>query len=101
VAVVIGTAVIPTLIASLAFVPRHLLAQAEPEAAPSAGRETGEGVAAAAAAAPAAAAAALGGAVMRALREIDAPFIDERLLTAALEEIDLEEEQVEEVADEG
>ena len=101
VAVVIGTAVIPTLIASLAFVPRHLLAQAGPEAAASAARETGEGVAAAAAAAPAAAAAALGGAVMRALREIDAPFIDERLLTAALEEIDLEEEEVEEVAEEG
>ena len=93
VAVVIGTAVIPTLVASLAFVPRHLLAADEQESMPVIVREPEEKAAAAAA--------ALGGAVMRALREVEAPFVDDRLLAAALDELDLEEEEVEEVADEG
>ena len=92
VAVVIGTAVIPTLIASIAFVPRHLLAAQEQRVAPVV--EPADDTATAAAA-------ALGGAVMRALREVEAPFVDDKLLTAALEELDLEEEEVEEVADEG
>ena len=92
VAVVIGTAVMPTLVASLAFVPRHLLAGEEQAAAPAAAAETND---------RAAAAAALGAAVMRALREIEAPFVDDKLLTAALDELDLAEEEVEEVADEG
>jgi len=92
VAVVIGTAVIPTLVASLAFVPRHLLTHMETGAVAIPTTEASAG---------AAAASALGGAVMRALREIDAPFVDDRLLAAALNELDLEEEEVEEVADEG
>lgn len=93
VAVVIGTAVIPTLIASLAFVPRHLLPAKAPQVAPT----PAAGVAGAATAS----AAALGEALMRALREVETPFVDERLLTAALDEFDLEQEEVEEVADEG
>ena len=94
VAVVIGTAVIPTLIASLAFVPRHLLRVEAPEAAPAP-------VAAPATNGATASATALGEALMRALRDVEAPFVDDHLLAAALDELDLEEEEVEEVADEG
>jgi Kef-type K+ transport system membrane component KefB len=93
VAVVIGTAVIPTIVASLAFVPRHLLpakpAEAEVVPAGAEGRI------------PLPAAAAVGEAVMRALRDVEAPFVDNELLAAALAEFDLEEEETEEVADEG
>jgi Kef-type K+ transport system membrane component KefB len=63
VAVVIATAVVPTLVASLAFVPRHLLAAARPEA--------------------------------------EAPVIPAEIYAEALDEIDLEKEQEEEVAEEG
>jgi glutathione-regulated potassium-efflux system ancillary protein KefC len=91
VAVVIGTAVVPTVIASLAFVPRHLLPKAPAEVAP----------AAAAAPSPVPGAAAVGEAVMRALRDVEAPFVDNELLAAALDELDLEQEEEEEVADEG
>ncbi len=89
VAVVIGTAVIPTLIASLAFVPRHLLAAPQAE------------VAAAEVRGPVPAAAAVGEAVMRALLDIETPFVDSEMLAAALDELDLEEEESEEVAEEG
>ena len=93
VAVVIGTAVVPTIVASLAFVPRHLLpakpAEAEIVPAGTEGRV------------PLPAAAAVGEAVMRALRDVEAPFVDNELLAAALEELDLEQEETEEVADEG
>jgi Kef-type K+ transport system membrane component KefB len=91
VAVVIGTAVIPTLIASLAFVPRHLLPAKAPQTAPT--------LAPTAASGATASAAALGEAMMRALREVEAPFVDDKLLAAALDELDLELEEVEEVAD--
>jgi len=94
VAVVIGTAVIPTLVASLAFVPRHLLPAATSAAEP-------EPATAVAADGATASAAALGEALMRALRDVEAPFVDDQLLAAALDELDLEEEEVEEVADEG
>jgi len=93
VAVVIGTAVIPTLIASLAFVPRHLLPTRAPEVTLGAGVPQVDGANTSAA--------AIGEAVMRALREVEAPFVNERLLAAALDELDLEEEEVEEVGDEG
>jgi glutathione-regulated potassium-efflux system ancillary protein KefC len=91
VAVVIGTAVIPTIIASLAFVPRHLLPKTVAEVAP----------AVAAVQAPATGAAAVGEAVMRALLDIETPFVDSKVLAAALEELELEQEEEEEVADEG
>ena len=91
VAVVIGTAVIPTLIASLAFVPRHLLPGEPVEAA----------AASAEARSPVAPAAAVGEAVMRALLEAKTPFVDSEMLAAALDELDLEEEESEEVAEEG
>jgi hypothetical protein len=93
--VVIGTAVIPTLIASLAFVPRHLLAAPQVEAV-AAGASAG-----AEARSPAAGAAAVGEAVMRALLDVETPFVDSEMLAAALDELDLEEEESEEVADEG
>ncbi len=93
VAVVIGTAVIPTLVASLAFVPRHLLVTREPSEVEPVITEVNERATTAAA--------ALGEAAMRALRDIEAPFVDDKLLTAALDELDLEEEEGEEVADEG
>jgi Kef-type K+ transport system membrane component KefB len=94
VAVVIGTAVIPTLVASLAFVPRHLLPARVPAAAPvPAASPATDGATASAA--------ALGEALMRALRDVEAPFVDDQLLAAALDELDLEEEEAEEVADEG
>jgi hypothetical protein len=48
-----------------------------------------------------ASAAALGEAMMRALREVEAPFVDDRMLAAALAELDLEEEEGVEAADEG
>ena len=38
---------------------------------------------------------------MRALLDVETPFVDSELLAAALEELDLEEEEVEEAADEG
>lgn len=95
VAVVIGTAVIPTLIASLAFVPRHLLAAPQVEAV-AAGASAG-----AEARSPAAGAAAVGEAVMRALLDVETPFVDSEMLAAALDGLDLEEEESEEVADEG
>ena len=91
VAVVIGTAVIPSVIASLAFVPRHLLPALQTKVV----------TADAEAPTPDPAAAALGEAVMRALLDVDTPFVDNKLLAAALEELDLEEEETEEVADEG
>ena len=91
VAVVIGTAVIPTLVASLAFVPRHLLPEVQAEPVPA-------GVAAPV---PVPAAAAVGEAVMRALLDVETPFVDSKLLAAALDELDLEQEEAEEVADEG
>ena len=91
VAVVIGTAVIPTVIATLAFVPRHLLPKAAAEEVP----------AVAATPTPAPGAAAVGEAVMRALLDVETPFVDSDLLAAALEELDLEEEEAEEAADEG
>ena len=86
VAVVIGTAVIPTLIASLAFVPRHLLPATQAEAAP---------------VAAVANAAAVDEAIMPALLDADTPFVDSEMLAAALDERDLEEDEAEEVADEG
>jgi Kef-type K+ transport system membrane component KefB len=91
VAVVIGTAVIPSVIASLAFVPRHLLPAQQAEAA----------TAAAEALAPVPAAAAFDEAAMRARLDAETPFVDSKLLAAALEELDLEEEETEEAADEG
>lgn len=91
VAVVIGTAVIPTIIASLAFVPRHLLPKAEVEVAP----------AVEAAQTPVPGAAAVGEAVMRALLDVETLFVDSKVLAAALDELDLEQEEEEEVADEG
>jgi Kef-type K+ transport system membrane component KefB len=78
VAVVIGTAVIPTLVASLAFVPRHLLPQAEVEVA--------VGVAVAASGHP----------VTR-----QTPVVPDEIYAEALEELDLEEEEEEEVGEEG
>ena len=91
VAVVIGTAVIPTLIASIAFVPRHLLVAPRVEAA----------TADAEVRVPVPAAAAVGEAVMRALLDVETPFVDSEMLAAALDEIDLEQEEAEEVSDEG
>jgi uncharacterized membrane protein len=91
VAVVIGTAVIPTLIASIAFVPRHLLVAPQVEAA----------TADAEVRVPVPAAAAVGEAVMRALLDLETPFVDSEMLAAALDEIDLEQEEAEEVSDEG
>ena len=91
VAVVIGTAVIPTVIASLAFVPGHLLPATAAEAAPPAAE----------ARAPVPTAAAVGEAVMRALLDVETPFVDNEMLAAALDELDLEQEEEEEVADEG
>ena len=91
VAVVIGTAVIPTLIASIAFVPRHLLVAPQVEAA----------TADAEVRVPVPAAAAVGEAVMRALLDVETPFVDSEMLAAALDEIDLEQEEAEEVSDEG
>jgi glutathione-regulated potassium-efflux system ancillary protein KefC len=91
VAVVIGTAVIPTLIASIAFVPRHLLAAPQVEAETADAEVRG--------AVPAAA--AVGEAVMRALLDVETPFVDSEMLAAALDELDLEQEEAEEVSDEG
>ena len=91
VAVVIGTAVIPTVIASLAFVPRHLLPARQVEAVTAGAEIRG----------PVPAAAAVGEAVMRALLDVKTPFVDNDMLAAALDEIDLEQEEEEEVTDEG
>ena len=79
-AVVIGTAVIPTLVASLAFVPRHLLpqAQVEPEVA------VGLAVAASGRSAPG-----------------ETPDLPDKIYAVALEEFDLEQEEEEEVGEEG
>jgi glutathione-regulated potassium-efflux system ancillary protein KefC len=81
VTVVIGTAVIPTLIASLAFVPRHLLPALEAEAVLAGAR----------------------GAVQPSLGQLDvvAPSIPAEILAEAQAELDLELEEEEEVADEG
>jgi len=99
VAVVIGAAVIPTVIAGLAFVPRHLLPMPQAEAA-AAGAQA-PAAAAAVAPAPVPAAAAFGEAVMRALLEAESPFVERELLASALQELDREQEEDEEVADEG
>ena len=97
VAVVIGTAVIPTLIASLAFVPRHLLSATPAEAATAVATTEAE----AATGGPMPAAAAVEEAVMRALLDAETPFVDSEMLAAALDELDLEREEDEEVTDEG
>ncbi len=97
VAVVIGTAVIPTLVASLAFVPRHLLpaSQAEPGT-------TGASAAGAWAASAGAAGAASAGAVRATvLSDAKASAIPAEILAEALAELDLEQEEEEEVTDEG
>ena len=78
VAVVIGTAVIPTLVASLAFVPRHLLSQAQVES------EVAVAVAASG---------------RSAAREI--PDVPDEIYAGALQELDLEQEEEEEVGEEG
>jgi Kef-type K+ transport system membrane component KefB len=78
VAVVIGTAVIPTLVASLAFVPRHLLPQAQVES------EVAVAVAASG---------------RSAAREI--PDVPDEIYAGALQELDLEQEEEEEVGEEG
>jgi len=96
VAAVIGTAVIPTLVAGLAFVPRHLLPKEAAEVVPAGGEgrmpipagAQGELTPAAAPAAMAVAAA-------------QPQLSESELLAAALDELDLEEEETEEVADEG
>ena len=91
VAVVIGTAVIPTLVAGLAFVPRHLLPETAVEAAEAdaeARRPTFATSALERGAGPASTAAAT------------RPF-DRELLAAALDELDLEQEEDEEATDEG
>jgi Kef-type K+ transport system membrane component KefB len=92
VAVVIGTAVIPSVIASLAFVPRHLLP------APGAEAEIARAETLAPVPAPAAAVAA---GPTPALLEVETPLIPSELLLAAREELDLEQEEEKEVADEG
>ncbi len=79
VAVVIGTAVIPTLIASLAFVPRHLLATPGVETSIAGG-----------------AAVARSGPL-----DVETPPVPAEILAEALAELDLEAEEEEEVADEG
>ena len=79
-AVVIGTAVIPTLVASLAFVPRHLLPQAQVDS------EVAVGVAVAPSG-------------RFASREI--PDVPDEIYAGALEEFDLEQEEEEEVGEEG
>ena len=38
---------------------------------------------------------------MRALLDVETPFVDSEMLAAALDELDLEEEESEEVAEEG
>jgi hypothetical protein len=43
----------------------------------------------------------LGEAVMRALLEVESPFVERELLASALQELDREQEEDEEVADEG
>jgi len=50
---------------------------------------------------PVAAVAKLGEAVMRALLEVESPFVEREVLAAALQELGCEQEEDEEVADEG
>ena len=91
VAVVIGTAVIPTVIASLAFVPRHLLPASRPKPRPPARRPRPP--------VPAAAASGRRSCVRCSMWKRRSSTAS--MLAAALDELDLEEEEAEEVADEG
>ncbi len=102
VAVVIGTAVIPTVVAGLAFLPRHLLPAEADEAAGATGVPAAALVSATAVARGGAAGDAdhYPGSVPDGL-DADSALIGDRLLAAALAELDLEQEEGEEAADEG
>ncbi len=93
VAVVIGTAVIPTLVASLAFVPRHLL--------PATQAGTGAAEAGVAGARAASGRAGVGAEPMPGSPGVEMPPIPAEILAEALSELDLEQEEEEEVTDEG
>ena len=90
VAVVIGTAVIPTLVASLAFVPRHLLPKAQAEPVPQLPRHQARSQ----------------GRPLSARRSCGRCSMSRRRLSTGatgggVDELDLEQEEAEDVADEG